>query len=548
MTGKILMATIILALAGCGGDDEKKDPIPLESKKAALTATENIENHLKGLETVLKFIEASALLEETLDWFDGGGMVCSGETYEPGEEPSESDCYEEEAEDFELEFDKLAEGINEWLMESVFVDSQIETDDGTTVVYLLNAEVFCGDDMEGEFEEEDGPDCTKLMTDVPVRISVVSYNEGNLDIDILFGAESLAPLHIALYGDLVSGELDLAVTREVALLYVAAMGEEEALMEIPSVFEGKLMVELTKESEQKYSLTYSVLETIKAGMTMDGDEFSMELGKSSMTATADAAAKTISWDVDFGQLDVTVPYQEFIDAWYDLGGDEAGEGELPEYKEPPVPADDITDEDDEVPQVTGELSARLAGFNGSATFSADADNVSITGLGLGSGASFLKKGAATLFSLVMNEDDGWSLDLTIGLDGSEIALEISPLFDLSMLWNLAAIQADLDEVPEFMLDETFTVLLDSAPSPAVLFTDGTDDVDAGMKVTAGKLTMSSSAAPDETLVVEEGQCLVGGGDGDQPTTGGEDDDSPDSYPDEEPEGHGLLGMFELGEC
>jgi hypothetical protein len=571
MFRNICIAALVLFCISCGSDDSKEEPIPLESKSAALTTTENIVNHVEDLNAMLQFMEASALIEETFSMFEDSSMVCEPPEHVPGEEPGEPDCWEPEPEEFEVELDKVTDDIQEFLNQNVFVDSQIELEDGSSVVYLLSPDIFCDGPSEAsgggsentnvpkpgepadksdefgdeEWDEDGDDDCAQFLQDVEVRVRIVSYSEGNVDIDILFGVDQLAPLHLQIYEDKLAVEVDLAMTKAVAQLFVDTFGEDDEDVDLPEVFEGKMRAELKKDSATKYSLTYSVEENIKVGMTLDGEEFSAELGKSSMTAAVDSTAQTISWDVDFNELTVNAPYQLFIDAWYDMG-EEEGDDEYPDDP-PEVPADDIYDEDPETPQVAGALTLFVAGFSGAATFAATDDTVTVSGLGLGDAPSYIKKGDTALVSVSLNRDNGWAMDMTTSFDGEDLSIQTSPVMDAAVTWYLKGIESDLDEVPAFLLDETFRVLLDSDPTPSVLFVDGSDDSDGGLKVTAGKLTLSSSAAPEETVTVETGMCLMGMEDGE--SSGSPDiDGEEDPLPEETDDGHELLSSFVVEQC
>lgn len=570
MLRNILAVTVVAGLVACGGSGDNDKPIPLESKSAALTTTENIINHVEDLNGILQFLEASALIEETFGMFEDSSMVCEPAEYVPGEEPGEPDCWEPEPEEFEVELDKVADDIQEFLNQNVFVDSQIELEDGSNVVYLLSPDIFCdgpsqasggGDNTtvpkpgepadkadefgDEEWDEEGEDDCAQFLQDIEVRVRVVSYSEGNVDIDILFGVDQLAPLHLQIYEDKLAMEVDLAITKAVAQLFVDTFGEGDEDVDLPEIFEGKMRAELKKDSATKYSLTYSVEENIKVGMTLDGDEFSAELGKSSMTASVDSTAQTIAWDVDFNELTVNAPYQLFIDAWYDEGEDD-WDDEYPDDP-PEVPADDIYDEDPETPQVSGALTLFVAGFSGAATFAAADETVTVSGLGLGDAPSYIKKGATSLVSVSLNRDNGWAADFVMDYDGNDMTMVVSPLFDVAVTWFLKGIESDLDEVPAFLLDETFQVTLDSDPAPSVTFLDGSDDADGALKVTAGKLTLSSTAAPEETVTVETGMCLMGMED--EESSGSPDiDGEEDPLPEETDDGHELLSSFVAEQC
>jgi hypothetical protein len=573
MKRKMLAAIMMISLCACGTDGGNNGTVPLESKALALTATETIKSHLMNLETTLKFLEASQLVEETFNWFgESGSMVCEPPITEPGEEPGEPFCFEEsEPFEVEVEMDEIATEINDWLMTHVFVDSQVESDAGNVVTYLLDPTVFCVEDMKSdgsstsipktpepadgkfdsiddEWEEESGPECADVLADVPIRIQVVSYSEGDLDIDLLFGTAKLAPLHMQLYGDLVSLEIDLAVTKAVAELFITAFGEDVGEAELPTVFTGKIRAELVRNSAQKYTMSYSILNPVQVGMTMDGDEFSFSLGTGNMSVSADGTAQSISWDMNMGNMNLVVPYQTFVNAWYeDDDSDDDFEEEWPgeDPEEPAVPADDITDE--EIPQVSGTMELTIAGYTGSATFAADSESVALTGLGLGNGPTQLKVNGTTVFSMDLNPDHGRAFDLTFTMDGDDLTMKISPLFDLALNMHFTAIADDLDEIPSFLLDETLSILFDGAPEPTLLTTGGEDD-EGTLMVAAGELTLASSAAPEETVFAATGQCLTITEEEDN-FEGGDPQTPPENEEEEEEEeGHELLGMFTVEDC
>jgi hypothetical protein len=560
-----LLAGAFLVIT-CGGE-EKQEPIALETKTAALSATENIEQNLLDLEDVLKFLEASAVLEDALGMFGGSvETVCEPVPYDPemGEEYPEPECYDVDPEpvEIEIEMGELVQEINEWLNDYVFVDSQVESDDGTTIVYLLDPEVFCafeasegeggGDtkvppdpeeprpaDDIGSYEDEDGTEeCKEMLTEIPMRLQMQSFNEGDLDVEILFGAEQYAPVHIELHQDLLALEVDLAALKSVAEKFAEVYGEEGDDLEFPEVFEGKMRVELKKEAADQFKLTYSVTQKVKVTVKEGSDEYSVELGKSTMSATANSTSKTLAWTTDLNELKVDFPYQLFIDAMWGSDEEDYGEGEMTDpVKEPPErPADDIYDDEyPEAPTVSGVMSFYLSGWSASATLESDGTTVNFTNVGLGSGTSYLKKGNATIISVDFNKDHGRKADFSIVSAGNDVTLKVKPAFALSVLGHLSAIAGDLEEPPTFMADETFSVTFDSASEPELKIIGEGEDGDGTMKVVAGKLTMSSTAAPDQTVTVEAGQCLVG-----------EDEEWDDVDP--KPESHAILGEMSGGEC
>ncbi len=585
----VLLTLLAILAGGCGGSDEK-EPLNLETQKAALTASENVKTNLVSLGAVLKFLDEATVLEHVFDLLPEEEASCAQMVYpEDGSEPYEEviPCPEDEGtgED-EMKIDEAmkdaAESIADSLTEYVFHDGQVETDDGKTIVYVLKADIFCKIAEEGEGEEPRKPmpaepipadggareedaaapvpeempveeeevsgqeDCADMLDKVSIRVKVESYTQGNLDIWVLFGAEMVDPVHIQFYKDMLAFEVDLAKTKDVVQMYIDAYDQEGEEDFLPDVFEGIVRIELKKIDEGRFGLTYSVKETVKVAVTQGDDQFSVQVAPGSVSAQADKVAQTLSWDADVGAVTVKFPYQTWIDM--NWGGDEPVEGGetspvIPEEPaDPPQPADDITDES-QPPQVTGDLTIFVAGLTGNLVLDSQTETITVTGLGLGDASSTIKLDSKTLFALDLNEANGRALDLTLAMDGDDVVLSTNPLFDLVLTWGMTAVAKEFEDLPKFMLDETFTVLLDSAAEPTLkLFSEDENGEDPAsfLQVVKGKLTLKSSAAADQTVVVEEGQCLAGAEE--PPLEEGE------AMPEDKPELHDILGELVSGEC
>jgi len=571
----VLLTALAVVAAACGGTDEE-EPLNLETQKAALTASTNVKTAMTDLGVVLKFLEDVTVLDKIFDLMPEAEETCAqmvypddgGEPYEEEYPCGDDDGMDEEEMDIDGGMKEAAEDIAKMLTDYVFNDAQVETDDGKTIVYVLKGDVFCkiaeeggdgeippkaepagpdggadrpADDME--IEEESGPDCAEMLDKVSVRVKVESYTQGNLDVWILFGADMVNPIHIQLYKDMLAFEVDLAKAKAVVQMYVDAFAEEGDEDFLPDVFQGIVRIELKKIDLDRFELTYSVKETVKVAVTQGKDQYSVEVAPGSVSAEADKTAATLAWNANVGAVTVKLPYQTWIDMTW--GEDEEG-GEYTDGDEkvPPVPeepADDITD-GSEPPQVSGTLNIFVAGLTGEMVVDTKAETIGITGLGLGNAASTVKLDAKTLLAIDLNKDDGRKFDLTFSLDGEDLVLGTKPLFDLALTFGMKAVAAEFEDLPSFMLDETFSVLLDSATEPTIkLFAEGDDGEDPAsfLQVVKGKLTMKSTAAPDQTVVVEEGQCLSGA---EEPPF---DEEDP---PADKPELHDILGELIAGEC
>ncbi|MBM4355480.1 MAG: hypothetical protein FJ109_17110 [Deltaproteobacteria bacterium] len=574
MTRIAVLLTVLAVLATACGGGETKEPLNLETQKAALTASANVKTNLVDLGLVLKILEDVTVLEKVFDLLPEGEETCARTVFpQDGSEPYEEEmpCPDDEGDD-ELDIDggmkEAAEDIAKMLTDYVFNDAQVETDDGKTIVYVLKGDVFCDVGGEGEGRKPDpagppekpaepgrpaddiareeggeGVDCAEMLDKVSVRVKVESYSEGDLDVWILFGAEMVDPIHVQLYKGLLAVEVDLAKTKDVVQMYIDAFGEEGEEDFLPDVFEGIVRLELKKIDAGRFELKYAVKETVKVGVTQGKDLFSVEVAPGSVSVQADKGASTLSWTADVGAVTVKLPYQTWIDMTW--GGDEPGEedGPIPDgaKKPSPVPADDIAD-GSQPPQVSGELTIFVAGLTGEMVLDTKAETIGFTGLGLGNAASTIKLNTKTLLAIDLNKDNGREFDMTFAMDGNDLLLGTKPLFDLVLTWGMAAVAKEFDDMPAFMLDETFTVRLDSATEPTVKFfaeDENGEDPASFLQVVKGKLTLESSAAADQTVVVEEGQCLAGA---EEPPVDEE------ALPEAKPELHDILGELAAGEC
>jgi hypothetical protein len=532
----MLLLAVLTACSGSKCENGSCDAIPLETGKAALAASENVKQNLIDLGDMLKFMENSTLMLDAFGMFEDSHMVC---VPLPAGEEGEPECYEESSEvEVDTDLTEIANEIANWLDENVFVDGQLESE-GDSLVYLLNPATFCAFDGE---DDGDNQECIDILTKIPIRVQLTSYNEGDLDIDILVGEAKLDPIDIRLYANLLGVAVDLAATKAVAQLYFDTFGEEGEAPEFPSTFSGVLSLSLERTGEAAFELTYEVEKAIQVGLTVEDDEFNISLGKSTVTMTADAAAKTIAMAANIGALDVTFPYQAFINAMWDEGEEEYGEGSTEGPDDKPVepqPYDDIMEA--EVPSVSGTSALHIAGFTGSATFSAESDYLAITGLGLGNGLSTFKRNSDTLLSIDLN--DGGTFDLDVSVDGEDVIVTVVPKFDLAVMLALAIIAEDLEELPGFLADDTFTVTLDGAAAPTLRMRD---EIEA-IQVVEGQLTLASLTYPDDTVTVATGQCLHVEEDDDAPEVPDGDGEA-DPLPEGNEDGHELLSGLVVGDC
>jgi hypothetical protein len=168
-------------------------------------------------------------------------------------------------------------------------------------------------------------------------------------------------------------------------------------------------------------------------------------------------------------------------------------------------------------------------------------------VGLGTETSFVKLDDATLIAVDLNPDNGRGLAASVAPDGDNVIVSVDPLLDFAIAWGLEAILGEFPDLPDWMLQEVFTVALDSATPPKVRFLKdevGGEGTGSLLEILAGKLVMASTGAPADTVTVSEGLCL------------NQKEEAPEERPVAEPppedeetsEAHGLLGNLVGGEC
>ncbi|MFH1531710.1 MAG: hypothetical protein ABIK09_13370 [Pseudomonadota bacterium] len=527
---RILISLAALScLLGLSCDSGKSEPAaqPIEKAQVALIATGNVTFMLTGLNEALQFLNGSDLFQEMFAFSED--EVC-----EPVEAGSDAEpvCYTPEPEPVDIDLESLRKDIIEFLTDGVLVDAQLETEEGTSVTYLMKpgyfCEMFAGDDEGGgEMDLDDAGDdegCADFLSEIPIRVRFQSTGEDLLDAEILFGEDKLHVLDIELNKGSVAVEVDLS-----ELQAFMETVDDQAESDFGSwSLSGRIRVELVREGPKVFSLAFFVLQAVSVDGSIDGDAWAMTLAPSEWTVTVNGVSEEVALATAVGALDATIPYQAVVDSFWDTEGEMDGE-------EPQTPADDIIDW--EAPTVTGTAQVHLAGLTGASVFKADDEAVEVTGLGLGGGTSWVKVNGVTIFSVDFNPAAGRVMDLVAGfLTGSEdLFLQTVPEFDLSVQFKMVGLEDDFQDLPGFVSDETFQALLTGASVPELRIIEGEED--GALKVQAGTLTLSSTAAPAETVTAEAGQCLFF-----------TDSDDEGEEADPAPEGHEILSQIEVGAC
>lgn len=396
----------------------------------------------------------------------------------------------------EESFDETAADLESLLRDRLFAAGNVESDEGTRVTYLLKGDPTCrplpSRILEGAADQVDAG-CASDLTKLQVRIVVQGDGDG-YRFQILLGPNKLELSVFVVHSDLLAWEADLDQARKAGDFANMALGKEVAEVPFASL-RGRVRFALQQLGEKKVRFSFGVLE----GIDLQGkpeEPMSFALGKSdpAIAVTADGLAQQIGLDVAWPQTDVRGPWDPM-----DTGARNT------------------------------DLHVSLGGLTGKSNLTAGAEQVVINGLGVG--PSFLAVRNSKIAELNFNASNGRKMDLTIKqLPGDQARFELSPRMDLSLAFRFKAVAAELTEAPpEYVLDETYSVSMSGA-SPVVVETVAKSmTADGGFRMTAGSLTLSTSASAAATVQVPTGKCL------------GEN-------PDPAPGAHPLLGGLMAVDC
>ncbi|HXU03246.1 MAG TPA: hypothetical protein VN903_19905, partial [Polyangia bacterium] len=262
---------------------------------------------------------------------------------------------------------------------------------------------------------------------------------------------------------------------------------------------GKIRLAIHKDGEKKVTFSAAVVEAIHIG-TLDstgavGPDVKLAASDPTVAVTADGNVQALTVKVDMGALDV-------LGDWDPMG----------------------------VASPNRDLHVQVGGVYGQATFTEATDVIAATGVGIG--AVSIDAHGARIFDLGLNPNDMRRFDATVSLNAAgQPEVQLTPRFDLGIGYHLGLVASDFTTPPEsYFLDETYGVRLDNGGAPVgVAAAPATSTFGGGIKVTAGTLTISSTAAPQQAVVVPTGKCLTGGA---TPPAGA----------------HPILGGFQVVDC
>ena len=375
----------------------------------------------------------------------------------------------------EEQADEVGNQLRRLFEERLFVDSNLESNAGGTATYLLHPDPTCRplttDSDPPGFVPDIDPQCQDDLTKVEIRIAA-SHDGDGVRLAILVGPARLQLLAFLIHSDLFGVESDLAMTKAAAQYLDQQLGDGTTGADT-NTLSGKLRLTLQKLAPAKVKVALDILNAVDVAET-SGPALHYAAATPLIALTGDGNAKTAELQLGIGE------------SWVETSWDPKGLG-----------------------LVNRDLRVATGGYYGRFMVDDMAKKIMITDAGIGQ--TTIAAHGVTIADLNFNASSGRKASgaMTFTAD-DQPHLELTPGFDLSIALDFAAVAAELDTPPDAAIaNETYRVFLDGAGSAAMLEgVPATATFPGGVKVVAGSLSFSVASAPDQTVTVAAGQCLV----------------------------------------
>jgi hypothetical protein len=473
-----LWATFCVALVACDGGN--KGAAPETTQRA-------IESHLPGL--IASASESIATMESNLAW---DGFIQSMEAIdllffqeEDSIEPLPASFGEDESDEF-------TEDIVEFLNTELFIAENYEGDG----VYRIPAELLCDevesyDSSTGEYEWIVDQECIDNINLIEPRVLAESIGE-ELDLSLLIGPDRAAPLSLELRSDRISLAADFAEAKAALEHVLEVTGEGEEIGELPNVMQGVIAATFRVNAPQDVSFELAIREALQIEGSFAGEDIRFSSAEADPLAALriNGIADTVVASIDVNRTQLSMPWSML----------------------------------DEESNATGTFALDWQGWSASLDIgeSVATNQLVIRNVGFGDGQSTAKLDEHTLLAVDLNADTGRHFDLFI--EPAEAAglptFRFEENFKLEVMADLSPLAAAGDEVPAFLLGETYTLEVEDSMLPVEGLYEG------GLQAVGGSIRFGSSAGG--TIVVAEGECLIAS--------------------EVEPDEHEVLGAFAAGPC
>jgi hypothetical protein len=371
-------------------------------------------------------------------------------------------------------FDQAASEVRKLMEQRLFVDSNLEGNDGTTATYLLKPDPTCrplpADDAPAGTTPDIDAHCADDLTKVAVRIAVTRDGDGSR-MTVEIGPAHLELVAVIVHSDLLAAEVDLPMAKA-ATDYIDAQLGSDAPASTFDRLTGKLRFSLQRVADQKVTVAFSILQAVDVAET-NSSEIITAVADPAYALTGDGVNKAATLQVGMGTTE--------IDGKWDPQGTAA-----PNRDE----------------------AIMSAGSYGTYALDENAKKITLTNVGFGEEKINVR--GTTIVDLNLNPSSMRRLSGTVNVNADDtVHVEVTPEFTFGLAYDYQSIASELSSPPSAAtLHDTYGFSLTNGGATSAFDTvKASGTFTGGVKVAAGTLTVTAASAPSATVTVPAGQCL-----------------------------------------
>ena len=466
-----LVGLIGTSILGCGSDPSGGgSPRPLDSTEATTAINQHMDELIVGLADStgqLDTTDSTTVATQGINSALGSSSACSPSGGGAG------DAFDGVPASTTKGLDDFLHQVAKEAKDHVFREEFVEVKDGNQVVYKINPASACGSDTT----------CVEKLTANPIRFAVTAKTDDTFNVSLLVGEARHTPGTAVLSSKKLSVRLNLAEIIDVVRLFMNAEDQKNLPERLSGVIEGAL----EKRAENDFAISASLIEKfdLLVGQAK-GKPVAVTVLPSDPIArvTINSATNTLGYSANLGAVDVQV-------AGAAVCSDSCGTKEK-----------------------TGTFSAHVGGFTGEFSVSKGATDLTFSGLGLGNSTSRVALNNDPLGTLDINPNNGRKFSMNFKKTAEGTVVTFDPALDIKLAMMLNKLSDSLRvDMPDWLSNEIFDVMLGGAAKPSVLVPAATCDANGNstsknqLKVVTGNLSLSSSSLPSP-VTVTTGMCLV----------------------------------------
>lgn len=473
----IAVAAAMLLATGCVPDDPPEQTSvdhDTVQKSISMHSEAVVDSLVEGVE----LMEASAMVDDY-----AGGDGCVG--YPEGEDVVEPDqdygeCGGGGTDSGEVR--RELSGAEDFLLDRIFTEENVESEEGDAVTYLLEGDVVCDsyETSQGTMVDEE---CVEDVDALEIRLRAVKYTSGSLEIDLMVGPDEVQPLSFGFSATAVTTTAIFDNLQPAVDHLEEVVGDDMA--EFPDQFSGTVRAGIYDEAAGP-RIGVEVLDDVDISSDGELDLYVEAVGEV-LSLGADTAGQHLEFGVDFGEVGLTArDYRR------------TSVGAVPPEEQDED--DEWTDPEESDEPETVEFGVDLEGLTSTVSFDPTDDRVEFEDVGIGGGPASLSVAGETVVELDLDAGVGGVFDAVVDAGPQGLQLDVEPGVELQLALMFHRVAGDYDDVDDWMLDEVLTMALKGDSNPAVRLGE------QGLEVLRGHLSMEADNGPSATAYA--GQCMI----------------------------------------